>query len=53
MIPLQMFVKKFIKPLGIIIDKDLKLDKHFLKLCSKSNYELRALSRISKLISFK
>ena len=41
-----------VKLLGITIDRDLKLDKHVLKLCSKANQKLSALSRIAKLLSF-
>ena len=39
------------KLLGITIDKDLKFDKHVLKLCSKANQKLSAFSRIAKLFS--
>ena len=38
------------KLLGITIDKDLKFDKHVLKLCSKANQKLSAFSRIAKLL---
>ena len=41
-----------IKPLGITIDRDLKFDKHVLKLCSKANQKLSAHSRMAKLLSF-
>ena len=33
-----------VKLLGVIIDRDLKLDKHVLKLCSKGKQNLSALS---------
>ena len=35
-----------VKLLEIIIARDLKLEKHVLKLCSKANQKLRALSRM-------
>ena len=38
--------------LGIIIDRDLKFDKHVPKLCSKANQKFSALSRMAKLLSF-
>ena len=41
-----------IKLLEISIDRDLKFDKHVLKLCSKANQKLGALSRRVKLLSF-
>ena len=41
-----------IKLLGITIDRDLKFDKHVLKLCSKTNQKLSVLSRMAKLLSF-
>ena len=40
------------KLLGITTDRDLKFDKHVLKLCSKANQKLSALSRMAKLLSF-
>ena len=36
-----------VKLLGITIDRDLKFDKHVLKLCSKANQKLSALSRMA------
>ena len=36
------------KLLGITINRDLKLDKHNLKLCSKGNQKLSALYRMAK-----
>ena len=41
-----------VKHIGITIDRDLKFDKHVLKLCRKANQKLSALSRIAKLFSF-
>ena len=41
-----------VKLLGITVDNDLKFGKHVLKLCSKANQKLNALSRIAKLLSF-
>ena len=41
-----------VKLLGITIDRDLKLDKHVLKLCIKANAKISALSRMAKLLSF-
>ena len=41
-----------IKLLGITIDRNLKFDKHVLKLCSKANQKLSARSRMAKLLSF-
>ena len=38
-----------VKLLGITIDRDLKFDKHVLKLCSKGNQKLSTLSRMAKL----
>ena len=40
-----------VKLLGVTIDRDLKFDKHVLKLCSKVNQELSALSRMENLLS--
>ena len=37
---------------GITIDRNLKLDKYVLKLCSKANQNLSALSRMTKFLSF-
>ena len=41
-----------VKPLGITINRDLKFDKHGLKIWSKANQKLSALSRMAKLLSF-
>ena len=41
-----------VKHIGITIERDLKFDKHVLKLCRKANQKLNALSRIAKLLSF-
>ena len=41
-----------VKLLEITIDRDLKFDKHVLKLCSKANEKLNAFSRMAKLLSF-
>ena len=40
------------KLLGVTTDRDLKFDKHVLKLCSKANQKLSALSRVVNLLSF-
>ena len=40
-----------VKRLGVTVDRDLKFDIHALKLCSKANQKLSALSRIGKLLS--
>ena len=37
---------------GITIDRDLKFDKHVLKLCNKAKRKLSALSKMAKLLSF-
>ena len=42
-----------VKLLEIAIDRHPKFYKHALKLCSKANRKLSALSRMPKLISFK
>ena len=41
-----------VKLLRITIDRDLKFDKHVLKLCSKANQKLSVLSRMAKFLSF-
>ena len=41
-----------IKPLGITIDRDLIFNKPALKLCSKANQKLSALSKMAKLLYF-
>ena len=41
-----------VKLLGVTIDRDLKFDKHVLKLCSKANQKLSALCRMANLLSF-
>ena len=41
-----------VKLLEITIARNLKFDKHVLKLCSKANEKLSALSRMAKLLSF-
>ena len=41
-----------VKRLGITIDRDLKVDKLVLKLCSKAKHKLSALSKMAKLLSF-
>ena len=41
-----------VKLLGVTIDRDLKFDKHVLKLCSKANQKLSVLSRMRNLLSF-
>ena len=41
-----------VKLLRITIDRNLKLHKHVLKLCSKANQNLSALSRMTKFLSF-
>ena len=40
------------KLLGVTIDRDLEFDKRVLKLCSKANQKLSALSRMANLLSF-
>ena len=56
----EMFVKigndiiwesKSVKLLGIIIDKELKFDKHVDKICSKANRKLSVLSRMRSFLS--
>ena len=42
-----------VKLLGVTIDRDLKFDKHVLKLCSKANQKLSALCRMANSLSFK
>ena len=39
-----------VKVFGITINRDLKFDRYFLKLCSKANQKLSALFRITKLL---
>ena len=41
-----------VKLLGVTIDRDLKFDNYVLKLCSKANQKLSALSRMAKLLFF-
>ena len=41
-----------VKLLGVTVDRDLKFDKHVLKLCTKANQKLSALSRMANLLSF-
>ena len=41
-----------VKLLGVTIDRNLKFDKHFLKLCSKANQKLSALCRMANLLYF-
>ena len=41
-----------VKLLGVTIDRDLKFYKYVLKLCSKPNQKLSALSRTANLLSF-
>ena len=41
-----------VKLLGITIDRHLKFDKHFLKLCSKANQKLSALFIMAKMLFF-
>ena len=41
-----------VKLLGVTIDRDLKYDKHVLKLYSKANQKLSALSRMANLFFF-
>ena len=40
------------KLLGVTTDKDLEFDKHVLKLCSKANQKLNALSGMANSLSF-
>ena len=42
-----------VKLLGVTINRDLKFDKHILKLCSKANQKLSAFSRVELLSSNK
>ena len=44
--------EKNIKLLGATIVRDLKFDKHVLKLCRKANQKLSALSRMTNLLCF-
>ena len=41
-----------VKLLGVTIDRDPKFEKDVLKLCSKTNQELSALSRMANKLSF-
>ena len=41
-----------VQHLGISIDRVVKFDKHVLKLCSKTNQKLSAISRMVKLLFF-
>ena len=41
-----------VKLLGVTIERNLKFDKHVLKVCSKANQKLSALSRVTNLLSF-
>ena len=40
------------KPLGILIDRDLKFDEYVLSQCKKAGKKLTALIRISKFMTF-
>ena len=40
-----------VKFLGITVDRDLKFDKHVLKLCGKAYQKLSSLSRMANLLS--
>ena len=40
-----------VKPLWSTVDRDLKFDKHVLRLCSKASQKLSAFSRMEKLLS--
>ena len=40
------------KHLGDTIARDLKFDKHVLKLCTKANQKLSGLSRVANFLSF-
>ena len=44
--------EKNVKLLGATIVRDLKFDKHVLKLCRKANQKLSALSRMTNLLCF-
>ena len=39
--------------LGIILDNNLKFDKHVSNICSKANTKLSALTRVAKVFPFK
>ena len=39
-----------VKLLAVTIDRDLKFDKHVVKLCSKANQKLSALSKVANLL---
>ena len=41
-----------VKLLGVTIDKELKFDKHFSKICSKASRKLTVLARMSKFLTF-
>ena len=38
---------------GIILDNNLKFDKHEANICSKANRKLSALTRVAKFLPFK
>ena len=40
-----------VKPLGITIDKNLKLDQHVSNICSKANKKTKVLNRMSIFLS--
>ena len=42
-----------VKRLGIILDNNLKFDKHVSNICSKANRKLSALTRVAKFLPFK
>ena len=41
------------KLLGVLIDNELKFDKHGENLCKKASHKLHALARISKYMSLR
>ena len=45
--------KNEVKLLGITIDRELKFDKHVLKICAKASRKISVLARMSKCLTFK
>ena len=47
----KIWESKQIKPLGVLIDMDLKFDKYALSQCKKAGKKLTALIRLSKFMT--
>ena len=48
----KIWESKEVKPLGVTVDNELKLDSHIANICFKANLKLSLFGRLARLLTF-